>query len=399
MTLPPDLAGSPPPPTPPVPPVVPGVAATPPAPPAPPPPPPPPVVFPITWLLDHASPPIQYRAMVDVAGLTPEVAERARAGAYSFPPAMLLALTQGGDGSWHQSMFGVPSQRAAHFEGVGTMLAVRRLLEYGWQPDSPPMVHARRLLFRLLAEDDDPQYLFELQPAKGSTYELRQRGRLMLREAAASLLAQAGYGHDPRLRGAARRAVMRVADYLASPLAAKPWVRNANKQVLAAEAAPPSLWLLWMLAFMPHFRNEHHEQMELLYTHLTQPLPRQEAVQQVGDRLVEQEHLVLGDWLPHRNAADADVPRALAWLELMARLGFLKRNENWLKLFDRFLDDRDAQGVWHPHKGLAAPRTTDRHTWGMFPLDAMGGGDERWTDVTFRLGLIAKLIGRQVDLT
>lgn len=357
------------------------------------------MVFPITWLLDHAAPPIQYRAMAEVAGLTPEKAERARALAYSFPPAMMLALTQGGDGTWHRSMFGVPSAKAQHFEGVGTMLAVRRLLEYGWESEAPPMVHARRLLFRLLAEDDDPQYLFELLPAKGITYELRQRGRLMLRESAASLLAQAGYIHDPRLRGAARRALQRVTDYLGSPLGAKPWIRNGNKQVLAPEAAPPSLWLLWMLAFMPHFRNEHHEHMELLYAHLTQPLPRQEPIQQVGDKLIEQEHLVLGDWLPHRNAVDADIPRALSWLELMARLGFLKRNENWLKLFDRFVDDRDAMGVWHPHKGSAAPRSSDRHTWGMFPLEPIASGDERWTDATFRIGLIAKLIGRQIELT
>lgn len=353
----------------------------------------------MTWLLDHAAPPIQYRAMAEVARLTPELAERARAQTYSFAPAMTLALTQGGDGTWHASMFGLPSSKAQHFEGVGTMLAVRRLLEYGWEREAPPLVHARRLLFRLLAEDNDPQYLFDLLPAKGSTPEIRRRGRLMLRECAASLLAQAGYEDDPRLRGAARRALLRVGDYLGSSLGAKPWIRIGNKQVLAREATPPSLWLLWMLAYMPHFRNEHHTQIEQLYAHLTQPLPRQEPVQQVGEKLIEQEHLVLGDWLPHRNAVEADVPRALAWLELMARLGFLKRNENWLKLFDRFVEDRDALGVWHPHKGSSAPRSADRHTWGMFPLEPVVSGDERWTDATFRIGLIARLLGRQIRLT
>ncbi len=350
-------------------------------------------------MLDHAAAPLKYRAMTEVARATPEVAERARAGVYTFAPAITLSLTQGGDGTWHQSMFGVPSSKAAHFEGVGTMLAVRRLLEYGWEREAPPMVHARRLLFRLLAEDNDPQYLFELLPAKGVTLELRHRGRVMLRESAAALLAQAGYEQDPRLRGAGRRALERVGSYLASPLGAKPWVRNGNKQVLAAEAQPPSIWLLWMLAFMPHFRNEHHAQMELLYTHLTQPLPRQEPVQAVGDKLIEQEHLVLGDWLPHRNAVDADVPRALAWLELMARLGFLKRNENWLKLFDRFVDDCDNTGLWHPHKGTTAPRAADKYTWGIYPLEPVTAGDERLSDATFRIGLIARLLGRQIDLT
>ncbi len=350
-------------------------------------------------MLDHAAPPLQYRAMAEVARCSPSVAERARALSYAFAPAMSLSLTQGVDGTWNGSMFGMPAAKSAHFEGVGTMLAVRRLLEYGWEREAPPLVHARRLLFRLLAEDEDPQFLFELLPAKGVTRELRHRGRRMLRECAASLLAQAGYEDDPRLRGAARRALHRVGDYLASPLGAKPWVRIGNKQVLAAEAQPPSIWLLWMMAFMPHFRNEHHAQMELLYTHLSQPLPRQEPVQAVGEKLIEQEHLVLGDWLPHRNAVDADVPRALAWLELMARLGFLKRNENWLKLFERFVDDCDAQGVWHPHKGTTAPRSSDVHSWGSYPLEPARAGDERYSDATFRIGLIARLLGRQIELT
>jgi hypothetical protein len=80
----------------------------------------------------------------------------------------------------------------------------------------------------------------------------------------------------------------------------------------------------------------------------------------------------------------------------MARLGFLKRTEHWMKLLDRALADRDADRVWHPHKGMAAPRSADPNTWAMFPLDAGTQGEDRWTDVTFRLGLIAKLAGRPI---
>ena len=65
---------------------------------------------------------------------------------------------------------------------------------------------------------------------------------------------------------------------------------------------------------------------------------------------VSQPHLVLGDPLANRAVADADVIFGVTWLELMARLGFLRRNDNWTKLYERFLDDRDAQGVWHPTK-------------------------------------------------
>ena len=184
---------------------------------------------------------------------------------------------------------------------------------------------------------------------------MARRARAILREAAAATLAQAGYEGDPRLRGAARRIVERVSGYLRSPLAQKPFVRVGNQHVLPAEAAPPSVYALLMLAYMPLFRNEHHDAMALLYHHLTQPLPRQEAIQLCGKKVVAQPHLVLGDLLPNRNVADADVVFAddVARAHGAARLP-PERNDNWCKLYERFLDDRDAQGVWHPHKGLIA---------------------------------------------
>ena len=356
-----------------------------------------PVEFPVTWLLDNASAPIQYRAITEVAKLGGRASEAAAKLPYAYPPAILLAITQGPDGVWNKCMLSIPSARAERFEGVGTINAVRRLLEYGWDRESPPLMHARRILFRLLAEDDDPAYLYELAGKGTPDPETVVRGRAVLREAAAATLAQAGYESDPRLRGAARRIMERVAGYLRSPLAEKPFVRVGNQHALAAEANPPSFHVLQMLAHMPLFRTENYELMELLYAHLTQPLPRTEPVLVLGRRTVPAPHLVMGDMLPHRNAADADVPFALVWLELMARLGFLRRNEGWGKLFERFLADRDARGVWHPHKGMAAARSANPIVWASYPLEASLSGEERWSDVTFRLGLIARVAGRPIE--
>jgi hypothetical protein len=311
----------------------------------------------------------------------------------------MLAMLQASDGTWNRSMLTVPGPRAEHFEGVGTISAVRRLLEYGWDKDTPPLVLARRVLFRLLAEDEDPEWLFEFGAKGPADEDLARRGRAILREAAAAALAQAGYEGDPRLRGAAKRIIERVASYLRSPLAQKPFVRVGNQHVLAGEAAPPSLYALLMLAYMPLFRTENHDAMDRLYQHLSQVMPRQEAVQLCGKKVMPQPHLVLGDMLPNRNVADADVPFAMMWLELVARLGFLRRNENWSKLFDRFLEDRDRDGVWHPHKGTSVARSTNALVWPMYSLEENLSGDERWTDVTFRLGLIARVIGRTIEIT
>jgi hypothetical protein len=356
------------------------------------------VRFPLDWLLAHAAAPVRYRALTEVARLTPEESVQVSALPFTHRPALLLATQQSPDGTWGGGMLGIPSSRAEHFEGVGTVPAVRRLIEYGWHKDTPPLLHARRALFRLLAEDQDSAYLYELGGKHSPDEDAVRYGRALLREAAAATLAQAGYEGDPRLRGAARRIVNRMADYLRSPLAQKPFVRQGNQHVLAGEVSPPSMYTVMMLAYMPLFRAEHHREMDALYTHLAQVQPRQEAVQVVGSRVVSVPHLVLGDPLPHRNAVDADVPFALFWMELMARLGFLKRNENWSKMFERFLDDRDREGVWHPHKGMTVPKSTNPFVWPTYPLETQSSGDERWSDVTFRLGLIARLAGRPIEI-
>ena len=361
-------------------------------------PPPSPVRFPLDWLLAHAAPPIRYRAMTEVARISAADAEKVAALPFTHRPALLLAVQQAPDGTWGGGMLSVPSSRAEHFEGVGTIPAVRRLIEYGWNKETPPLVHARRILFRLLAEDDDPSFLFELGGKHARDEESVRRGRALLREAAAATLAQAGYEGDPRLRGAARRILTRMADYLRSPLAQKPFIRQGNQHMLAAEACPPSIFAVTMLAYMPLFRAEHHREMDALYQHLTQPQPRQESVQLCGKLVLPVPHLVLGDFLPHRNAVDADVPFALYWLELMARLGYLKRNENWSKMFERFLEDRDREGVWHPHKGMAVAKSHSPYVWPVYPLEAQLADDERWTDITFRLGLIARLSGRTIEI-
>jgi hypothetical protein len=368
-----------------------------------PPPPATPVPFPLDWLLSNAAAPLQYRSVVDVARLAEHVGPDFTNVPLTFRPALMLAATQSADGTWNRAMLTIPGPRAEHFEGVGTINAVRRLLEYGWDRDTPTLLHARRPLFRLLAEDDDVSQLFELAGRGPADEDLVRRGRTILREAAAAALAQAGYEDDPRLRGAARRILGRVSDYVRSPLAAKPWIRVGNQHVLAADAAPPSIYALAMLAHMPLFRSEYHEEMDRVYDAVAQALPRQEAAQVFGKHVIEQPHLVLGDMLPSRTAADADLPWALMWLELMARLGFLRRNEGWSRLYDRLVDSADARGVWRPAKGATpgkgtALRAANPFTWHMFPLDNVRAADGGSPDVTFRLGLIARLSGRPVEL-
>jgi hypothetical protein len=172
-----------------------------------------------------------------------------------------------------------------------------------------------------------------------------------------------------------------------------------NKQVLAPDAAPPTMSFLRMAAFMPELRTEYHMGMELLGKHLMQVEPRQEPVQQIEGQLVSVPNAVLGDRLPHRNALEADVPAALHWLEIMVRLGVFRRHEPWIKMFERFVESADRYGVWHPMKGEDMPSTTAADLIGWFPLESQSTeGERRWSDVTLRVSLIAKLIGRDLNL-
>jgi hypothetical protein len=344
--------------------------------------------FPLSWMLSNASPAAQYRAIKDVARLE-NVGKEISVLPLAHRPALELAAAQSADGTWNGSMLAVPKQGIA---GVGTIHAARRLLEYGWDRDSPPLACARRVLFRLLAEDEAPEFMYELR-GKSPDEDMVRRGRAILRESAAAALAQAGYEDDPRVRGAARRMLTRVTEYIRSPLAEKPFIRIGNQHVLPAEAAPPSIYGLSLLAQMPKFRTEYHEEVDRLYSYLAQPLPRQAVVQQCGSSIVEQPHLVLGDLLSTRNVADSDVPWALHWLEIMARLGFLRRNEGWSRLLDRFIDARDRDCVWRPARGIPSPNTNP-FTWHMWPLDEPNPA----VDGTVRVGLIARASGMEIEV-
>jgi hypothetical protein len=357
-----------------------------------------PLRFPLSILLREAPSVIQYRAIIDVAGWESH-RESAQVLALSYRPALELAMAQGGDGVWANSILGTPDTEDTTFSAVGTVPAFRRLLEYGWDRETPPLIRARRALFRLLAEDDDPDQLHEFAREANGDPDLIHRARSMMREAAAAALAHAGYDSDPRLRGAARRILARVDDYLQSPLAEKPWIRVGNRLVLSPDANPPSIHVLSMIAHMPLFRSENHAPVSRLLAHVSQPAPRQDTCQLIGKAVVAQPHLVMGDPLGTKLAAEADLPFAMTWLELMARLQFLRRHDAWLQVLDRFIGDCDREHVWRQRRSASKGRVANPESWAKFSLGPTGSEDDRQWDVTFRIGLIARLLGRPIELT
>jgi len=95
--------------------------------------------FPVSWLLEHASAPIRYRAMTEVARLSEPGPREVDWLPYSHRPAIKLAVTQTRDGMWNNSILSLPGRHSADFGHIGTIPAVRRLVEYGWTPRLAPV--------------------------------------------------------------------------------------------------------------------------------------------------------------------------------------------------------------------------------------------------------------------
>lgn len=347
------------------------------------------VRVPLGWLLEHGSWAIRARALTDLA----DDAAGAGLAAYAHAAALRLAVQQGRDGTWGGRMLALPAPGDANFAGIGTVPAVRRLVESGWDASTPALHAARKVLFRSLAEDEELSSLHELRGEATDEFTLR-RARGMVREGAAAALAQLGSEADPRLRGAAVRLLDRVCAFLRGATFAD---TMAVDGALPASAVLPSSHFLVMLAFMPRFRMEHQDEMDRLYALLAEP-PRKRGVKQfVGRVEMAQPHLVRGDPLAGRADDAASLPTTLAWLEVLARLGFVQRNVAWTAELDRLLAARDMAGIWRgrPAK-LGVP--SEPWAWPTFPLSDPAEKDAWAADVTFRLALIARLAGRTLEL-
>ena len=68
------------------------------------------------------------------------------------------------------------------------------------------------------------------------------------------------------------------------------------------------------------------------------------------------------------------------------------------KVLGRLLKDCDELGVWRPKNLRSQPKAVNKITYHYYPLLADAKTtDGREVDVTFRLGLIAKLLGWSIE--
>jgi hypothetical protein len=302
-------------------------------------------------------------------------------------------------GVWGGNMLGLAPAKSQGIRDVGTVWQYRHLLELGAIAAERAYRLADRVLYRLLSKDDAPSLLFEYQKAAKTNPALALWARDFFREGATATLAHAGQTEDPRVRGAAHRIVTGISQFLRSELAERPIVRKGNRNILHPDAQPPTVFSVAMLAYMPSLQRERAGFSERLGHFLGQPQTKRSYVIQLGRKVVKPVFHVLGDPLRADSAGNPkDLPFALYWIELLVRLGMLETSATALRILARLFKDCDEQGVWNPKNLRTIPKSPSKLADFAFPLELDGKTVERRrSDVTFRLALIARLSGLDLE--
>jgi hypothetical protein len=360
--------------------------------------------IPLTWLVANGGESIRYRTLVELAPVgyaSPETIQAAQHPITESKAAIAVIKKQKDTGVWGGNILGLAPSAVQGIKDVGTIPQYRRLLQLAWPRGDRPFRLADKVLFRLLSRDEDPSLLFEFQKSMKSDEAAEQWARGIIREAASAALAEAGYVEDPRLRGSGHKIASAVSQFLRSPIAEKPFIKAGKQLALHPEANPPSWYSVAMLAAMPNLRRERAGFTERLGHYLAQPAPKKAFVIQVGKRSVKPQHLLLGDPIEADSKGVAkDLPLALHYIELMARMGALQWAPVATRVLARLLKDCNEQGVWAPKNLRSQPKAGNKITYHYYPLHQDDKHLEgREVDVTFRLALIAKLLGWQLDFS
>ena len=163
---------------------------------------------------------------------------------------------------------------------------------------------------------------------------------------------------------------------------------------LNPEAHPPTWYSVAMIAQMPSLQRERAGFTERLGHYLAQPAPKKDFVVVLGKKALKPQHLLLGDPIEADSKGVAkDLPLALHYIEMLARMGALQWAPVATRVLARLMKDFDEQGVWAP-KGLRGmPKALNKITYHWYPLQTDEKASEsRAVDVTFRVAVIAKLL-------
>lgn len=327
------------------------------------------------------------------------IAEALRAAVLSEPVSSVTQRQQE-NGLWGSNFLAFAEAPKEGIAEVGAVAQYRRLLQLGVPTTTRPFRLADRILFRTLSRDDDPVLYGEFFEGTEDDPDTAEWYRNLIREGVAAALAEAGREDDPRLRGTAHKIISAVSAYLRSELVADPLLkRGGNSWQLHPEAAPPSWWMLAMLAAMPTLQRERAGFIERLGSYLAAPPLERSFMVTAGKTSIRPMHLLMGDPIEFDAKGQLkDVPLALHFIELLVGIGQLHVSPSAQQALAQCLADVDEQGIWHPKNLRSQPKASSPityHYWPLVPDD--GELISRQVDMTFRLALIARRLGWHLE--
>ncbi len=349
----------------------------------------------------HAGPSVRLRLATEVfPGLVPEPdLAGLRVEVENLPAVRQIVKKQKESGVWGGNLLGVSPNKTTGVKDVGTIPQFRRLLELGIGREHRAIRVGTRVLYRVVSRDEDPKLLFEFEKFGFAVPGTEPWIRIIVREAAAAALAAAGFGDDPRVRGAAHKILNEVSAFLRSESAQSPFVREGRTWILDPAAYPPTIFSVSLLSRLPAVQRERAGLVERLAGYLAAPAPKKAFTVTAGKKSIRPTFLLLGDPL-HVSASGQpdDLPFALYWMEILARLGVLHTSPTAVRVWMRLLKECDDTGVWHPKNVRGVPKSTSPWAYHGFPLETDAKSQEaRLVDVTFRMALIARLAGMEIS--
>lgn len=358
----------------------------------------------LPWLLERSCPPIRLRTLLEILERPADDYDvsRAREGVNQFPPAVAVGRLQSENGVWLGKLLDFEPPNFSRKRGPGTVNQFLYLVECGWDL-THPICHCSGLLLEQLLDPKGSADLHELKGYLGEKRALESVMRRFMSRIAAALLARAGLTQDPRVAAVGAEMLDRLEEQYADPLAAKAYgdvveLEEGDAKVayrrLADGAVPIDHFTLYLLAYWPGARKDARSRKIVANAvrHLFEAKhdPPKMLLEVGGKRLMRLRIPHIADWTL-ANYADQRLGYLLHDLELLARTGTLLDHPKAVDLLEWTLSLFDAEGI--VHADTAIEKHVARSLYHYFPIEeSWRGKHKKYTDATFRVALILKLL-------
>jgi hypothetical protein len=351
---------------------------------------------PTPWLLEHGSPPIRYRVLVELLDRPredPDV-QKARAEVMAYGPATVLQRRQRKDATWGGRLHAGDSRK--HQASLETGLD--KLYEYGWLRETKPVQLAAKVLRPFLTTKRDMKFFEFARAVKAD--ELRERYyRWFLRILAIGQLVRSGYA-DERSRAGVLEVLEMTAAFVDDPISRDPTEEiGASHPLIRHEAWRdgytflPDYYITQVFAHSPWLLDGEMAKMRLkkIYDFVLSPAYQRLApglglVRTVKGSFLKGHGLQLQTVDHYQKKGGVD--ELLVYLEAFARLGLINRYPLLMAHLEWLQGQQGKDGRWNLSTKLLSD--TSRWTMQMRVEKDWRSPIRKEADMTFRMLLVLR---------